>query len=170
MRASWAVDGIQISSSIWMCLSHCSPTPPAVGAQVSFSQNPSNGVGRWGSTGLHPYPVFHLLFQTNMKLLPQIKGESSSVIPYSLTNGVGRPHNLERENAGVQQLPLGTQTQVYPELETPPTSHACHGDWWLVQKAGILREQGPGLIETLTWKENVYPRSPWKITCVFVLF
>lgn len=46
-----------------------------------------------GQMGLHwapPLPrVFHLLFQTNMKLRPQIKGESSSILPYSLTNGVG---------------------------------------------------------------------------------
>lgn len=48
-----------------------SDTPPAVGAQLSLSlESPHQG----GQVGLHwapPLtPVFHLLFQTNMKLLP----------------------------------------------------------------------------------------------------
>lgn len=58
-----------------------------------------------------------------MKLLLQIKGESSSVIPEGLTNGRGRaPKSGRRENCGAKQPPPG----VYkcPEV---PSKERCRG-------------------------------------------
>lgn len=64
-----------------------------------------------------PAPTaFHLLFQTNMKLLLQIKGESSSVIPEGLTNGRGRaPKSGRRENWS-QTAPTRVCTNVQKYL------------------------------------------------------
>lgn len=52
-----------------------------------------------------------------MKLLLQIKGESSSVIPEGLTNGRGRaPKSGRRENCGAKQPPTWVCTTVQEHL------------------------------------------------------
>lgn len=81
-----------------------------------------------------PFPAFHLLFQTNMKLLLQIKGENSSLIPYGLTNGGGRA-----PKSGRQPPPSMHKCAAPP----PPCPKGCHGLLW--GKVSDLRTPRKGL-------------------------
>lgn len=155
-----------------MVQSACVPlsllTPPSSGCPGLILSEAQQQGGQTGLLDSTPPPrVFHLLFQTNMKLLPQIKGESASIIPYSLTNGVGRPA-VGRENCGVWRLPPVVHRPKCTSTETPPTSH---GPWLVVglERQSLSGRRAQGLYQTRTWGENVYPSS-WKTACFFVLF
>lgn len=69
-----------------------------------------------GFTPPTPLPFIFCFKQTNMKLLLQIKGESSSVIPEGLTNGGGRAPKSRRGRTVEQNspYPVCTNVHVYP--------------------------------------------------------
>lgn len=83
-------------------------------------------------------PFIFYFKQTNMKLLPQIKGESSSVIPEGLANGgAGPPFWKEREDCGAKQpLPGVHKSARVPVRETSclqGSSLPSLGESWLLK-------------------------------------
>lgn len=87
-------------------------------------------------------PFIFYFKQTNMKLLLQIKGESSSVIPEGLANGgAGPPIWKEREDCGAKQPLPG----VHKSARVPVRDQLLAG-LQPAQPGGVMASEGlPGI-------------------------